>query len=49
MEIGFFGRHFIIVYPIFDFFAEFWFFFLDYFIIGPYFSAKFIRKSTFLS
>ena len=27
MEIGFFGRHFVTVYPIFDFFfAVFWFF-----------------------
>ena len=24
----FFGRHFVIVYPIFDFFAVFWFFWI---------------------
>ena len=44
----FFGRHFVIVYPMIDFFAVFWFLF-DYFISGLYFTAKFIRESIFLS
>ena len=46
----FFGRHFVIVFPIVDFFAlSFFFFFLDYVISGPHFTAQFIRKSTFLT
>ena len=45
----FFGRHFVIVYPISNFFVVFCLFFLDYFISGPHFTPKFIRESTFLS
>ena len=39
----FFGRHFIIVYPIFNFSCCI-LVLLDYFISGPHFTAKFIRK-----
>ena len=44
----FFGRHFVIVYPIFDFFCYI-LVLLDYFISGSHFTAKFIRESSFLS
>ena len=45
----FFGRHFVIVYPILDFFFCCILVLLDYFISGPHFTAKFIRENTFLS